>query len=101
MAIRVPGGHAEISFLYKTPGLDTGMQVSLTGLALYAVYLLILFGISRRRMQQPIPSEIPESLCEDQPAEDSEHFAQSVQLPMPGEFAPSPQENTDQSKENS
>ncbi len=101
MAIRVPGGHAEISFVYKTPGLDTGMQVSLTGLALYAVYLLILFGISRRRMQQPIPSEIPESLCEDQPAEDSEHFAQSVQLPMPGEFAPSPQENTDQSKENS
>lgn len=62
MAIRVPAGHAEISFVYETPGLDTGIKLSLTGIVLYAVYLLVMFLLDRRRRLSPEPAEIPESL---------------------------------------
>src|SRR5699024_5734892 len=30
MAVRVPAGHAEIVFTYRTPGLDVGLAVTLT-----------------------------------------------------------------------
>lgn len=55
MAVRVPAGHAEIVFTYRTPGLDVGLAVTLTGLAAYALYLLWL----RRGKQHAVPAAVP------------------------------------------
>ena len=48
MAVPVPAGESEILFTYRTPGLSVSVPVSLTALAAYAVYLLVL-----RRRKQP------------------------------------------------
>ena len=42
MALRVPAGQASITCTYHTPGLRTGTTVSLSALAVYAVYLVVL-----------------------------------------------------------
>ncbi len=101
MAIRVPAGHAEISFVYETPGLDSGIKLSLTGIALYAVYLLVLFLQGRRRRLSPEPAEIPESLWEELPLDEAEAFEQKVKPILQIESQEADSENTiEQPKEN-
>ena len=101
MAIRVPAGHAEISFVYETPGLVTGIKLSLTGIALYAVYLLVLFLLDRRRRLSPEPAEIPESLWEELPLDEAEAFEQKVKPILRSEPQEEGSENImEQPKEN-
>lgn len=101
MAIRVPAGHAEISFVYETPGLDTGIKLSLTGIVLYAVYLLVMFLLDRRRRLSPEPAEIPESLWEELPLDEAEAFEQKVKPILQSEPQEEGSENImEQPKEN-
>ena len=51
---RVPAGGAEIVFTYHTPGLALSAGVCLTGLAVYAGYLLLLH-FKRKRKQNADP----------------------------------------------
>lgn len=46
MAVRVPAGHADIVFTYRTPGLRASAALTLGGLGAYLVYLVCL---ARRR----------------------------------------------------
>ncbi len=50
MAVQVPAGEAEIRFDYKTPGLDTGMIVSLIAVIITAVYLLLSKKLSSKKI---------------------------------------------------
>lgn len=50
MAVRVAAGQHSIEFRYKTPGLLTGMKISVVALAATVVYLLVIFY---RRRQSP------------------------------------------------
>lgn len=71
MAVYVPAGHAEVEFVYRTPGLDTGLAVSLTGLAAYALYLLWLRQRGRRPAAPAADAapDLPEPLLDlDAPA---------------------------------
>ena len=47
MAVQVPAGESDIVFTYHTPGLRLSAGISLSALAVYGVYLLVL----RRRRQ--------------------------------------------------
>ena len=47
MAVQVPAGESDIVFTYRTPGRRLSAGISLSALAVYAVYLLVL----RRRRQ--------------------------------------------------
>lgn len=49
MAIRVPAGHADIAFTYKTPGLRLSAALSLAGLAAYLVYLACLCAGAKKK----------------------------------------------------
>ena len=50
MAILVPAGEAEIQCTYHTPGLALSAKISLTGVAVYAVYLLLLYRKRKRNL---------------------------------------------------
>ena len=52
--LAVPAGAADIVFTYHTPGLALSAGVSLTGLAVYAGYLLLLH-FKRKRKQNADP----------------------------------------------
>lgn len=47
-AVRVPQGKSEISFTYETPGLKYGLMATAAGVALLAVYLILIKLIKRR-----------------------------------------------------
>ena len=49
MAVRVPAGQATIEFAYHTPGLALSAGISLTALAVYGVYLLLLYYNRKRK----------------------------------------------------
>lgn len=49
MAVRVPAGHAEIEFVYRTPGLRASVIASLAALAVYLAYTAILLYIKKRK----------------------------------------------------
>lgn len=66
MAIRVPAGHAEIVFTYHTPGLDTGIAVTCTGLAVYLLYLVWLRR-GKKRIVPVLSPAAPEPLLEEEP----------------------------------
>ena len=99
MAIRVPGGHAEIAFEYRTPGLTTGIMLSLSGLAMYAVYLLILMISRRRGGHHKAPIAFPEFLFEE--PDMGKAFERPVQeSPRPGRCEQVSTQNIKQSEEN-
>lgn len=50
MAVLVPAGDADIEFTYHTPGLALSAGISLAGLAVYGVYLLILYRTRKRKL---------------------------------------------------
>ena len=50
MAILVPAGEAEIQCTYHTPGLALSAKISLAGVAVYAVYLLLLYTKRKRNL---------------------------------------------------
>ena len=50
MAVLVPAGDADIVFTYHTPGLALSAGISLAGLAVYGVYLLILYRTRKRKL---------------------------------------------------
>ena len=51
MAVRVPAGESEIVFTYRTPGLRTGAAISLTGAAVWVIYLALPWLRRRRNVQ--------------------------------------------------
>lgn len=59
MAVRVPKGEHSIEFKYMTPGLETGVMISITGAVVTAVYLLIVF-ILKRKNREKWKCEYPE-----------------------------------------
>ena len=50
MAVHVPAGEATIEFTYHTPGLALSAGISLAGVAVYAVYLLLLYRKRKRKL---------------------------------------------------
>ena len=50
--IRVPEGLCEITFTYKTPGLNIGIISTIAGILLFAVYMVIIKLIKR---EKPLP----------------------------------------------
>ena len=50
MAVLVPAGEATIEFTYHTPGLALSAGISLAGVAVYAVYLLLLYRKRKRKL---------------------------------------------------
>ena len=48
MAVRVPAGDSTIRFDYMTPGLKTGLLVTLGGILILAAYLIIMNRIAKR-----------------------------------------------------
>ncbi len=50
MAVLVPAGDADIEFTYHTPGLALSARLSLAGLAVYGVYLLLLYKTRKRKL---------------------------------------------------
>ena len=50
MAVLVPAGEATIEFTYHTPGLAFSAGISLAGVAVYAVYLLLLYRKRKRKL---------------------------------------------------
>lgn len=50
MAVFVPAGEATIEFTYHTPGLALSAGISLAGVAVYAVYLLLLYRKRKRKL---------------------------------------------------
>ena len=42
-AVYAPAGDNEIVFTYRTPGLNTGIILNLSGLGIYIIYLLLIF----------------------------------------------------------
>lgn len=62
MAVRVPSGTHTITFTYKTPGLSTGVLISIVALLLFLAYLLIMIPLDRRyaaRAPKPEPKLAP------------------------------------------
>lgn len=57
MAVKVPAGRSVIRFNYRTPGLDTGIYVSLVSLIVFLVYFIIC-GVYNRR--HPAETYYPE-----------------------------------------
>ena len=51
MAVRVPAGDSVIRFDYMTPGLKSGILITLGGLLLLAAYLIIMHHVAKRRPQ--------------------------------------------------
>ena len=49
MAVLVPAGDADITFTYHTPGLALSARISLAGLAVYGVYLVVLYQRRKRK----------------------------------------------------
>lgn len=50
--IRVPEGLCEITFTYKTPGLNIGIICTIAGILLFAIYMVIFKLVKR---QKPLP----------------------------------------------
>ena len=50
IAVLVPAEDADIEFTYHTPGLALSAGISLAGLAVYGVYLLILYRTRKRKL---------------------------------------------------
>lgn len=50
MAILVPAGEAEIQCTYHTPGLGLSAGISLAGVAVYGVYILLLYRRRKRNL---------------------------------------------------
>ena len=50
MAILVPAGEAEIQCTYHTPGLGLSAGISLAGVAVYGVYILLLYRRRKRKL---------------------------------------------------
>ena len=63
MAVRVPAGHAEIVFTYRTPGLDIGLAVTCGGVAAYLLYLLWLRQNRKRSASVSMPA-VPEPILD-------------------------------------
>lgn len=59
MAVRVPAGKATIRFDYVTPGLVTGIKISLTALVVLLFYLLLAFLLRRRQPVAPFSPAPP------------------------------------------
>lgn len=79
MAVRVAAGRHNIEFRYRTPGLLTGVKISVAALAAIAVYLLVIF-FRRRQNPAAFAVEYPEG----------EELAAALEedVRLIGEFAP-------------
>ncbi|MCH5203549.1 MAG: YfhO family protein [Oscillospiraceae bacterium] len=49
IGIRVPAGECDIEFTYETPGLRYGLIATILGIALLAIYLLIIYFVMKER----------------------------------------------------
>ena len=64
MAVRVPAGEATIRFDYVTPGLALGVKITLSALAVLALYLLLALLLHKNRpvvpyVSTPAPPQTP------------------------------------------
>ena len=58
MAVKVPKGTSEIRFSYETPGLKTGLLITLVTCAVFAIYLIIFAFIPKEKKENYPEGEI-------------------------------------------
>ncbi len=88
MAVRVPAGEATIRFDYTTPGLITGIKISLTALAVIAVYLMIAALFLKKKAPQAsafaAEEETPIPQLPSMPTEQLQNYLETLgELPSP------------------
>ena len=49
MAVKVPKGTSEIRFSYETPGLKTGLLITICSCAAFVIYLIIFAFIPKKK----------------------------------------------------